>query len=42
MIFEHEIKKKLQHDFPKTSEEGVKGRLKLFRKFISFGIVTRP
>ena len=32
----------LRHDFPKMRGGGVKGRLELFRKFIHFGLVTRP
>ena len=34
--FGHEFRKNLQYDFPKM-RGGVKGRLKLFRKFIRFG-----
>ena len=30
----------MQYDFPKMKEGGVKGRLKLFRKFIRFGDAT--
>ena len=37
-LFEHE-RKKMQQNFPKC---GVIGRLKLFRKFIRLGTVTRP
>ena len=38
-LFEHEIGKNLQHDFPKM-RRGVKGRLELFQKFIRFGGIT--
>ena len=34
--------KNLQHNFPKMSGGGVKGRLELFRKFIRFGRVKLP
>ena len=36
--------KNLQHNFPKMrgGGGGVKGRLELFRKFIRFGLATRP
>ena len=34
--------KNLQHNFPKMSGGGVKGRLELFRKFIRFGRGMRP
>ena len=30
------VPKKLQYDFPKMRGEGIKGRLELFRIFISF------
>ena len=36
------FRKKLQHNFPKMSGGGVKGRLELFRKFIRFGRGMRP
>ena len=38
-LFEQEIGKNLQHDFPKM-RRGVKGRLELFQKFIRFGSIT--
>ena len=36
------FRKKLQYNFPKMSGGGVKGRLQLFRKFISFGDAILP
>ena len=38
----HRIPKNLQYDFPKMREEGVKGRLELFRKFFRFGECRLP
>ena len=34
--------KKAQHDFPKMRGGGIKGRLELFQKFITFGDATLP
>ena len=39
--FLRRLPKKMQCNFPNISR-GVKGRLKLFRKFIRFGILTGP
>ena len=36
------LKKKLQHNHPNMRGGGVKGHLKLFWKFICFGVANRP